>query len=831
MANYWTDVWNDLYNAVAVVWPEIGTSMRAIVSERINWVSVLEAGEISAPYVIIHLPPPLETVEYGMGNTVYECFPGFYYIANSAEADALEGKMKAMQDYVTGQNPRPFTALQFQPGGLATDVSETNEVNLSMLEAAMPFTAGSLRFRAICGESIEESGGGGGGGGGNGGGGSSGTVTSVGLVMPLDKIVSGSPITVAGTITVADKAQNAHTFKGGPASGGAGAPGYRSIVAGDLPQIPSSLVSGPIPSTQISGLGTASTHNDAEYEHVAGKGLAGGYAGLDASGKVPLASLPPLPSGTVTMVDMSVPAGFGVTGNPITGAGTIAISVLSQPARQFYGSPNAGPGLPLFRGIVASDLPQIPNTQVSGLGTAATHNDSEYEHVTGKGAASGYAALDALARVPLVSLPALVGSGSSHQGGIAPDPGATPGTTRYLREDATWAVPPGSGGSSALSGLSDVSLTTLSDGQVLTYKSASDKWVNQASASGGSVSMVALAAPPEFLVSGSPVTTTGTITLTKAPQAANLVNAGPVSGGPSAPGYRAIVVADLPQIPNTLVSGLGTASVHADTEYEHVAAKGVASGYAPLDATTHVPLALLPTIPSTQISGLGTSSTHNDTEYEHVVNKGVANGYAGLGSNGRVPAAQMAIMIGSGPGHQGGAVPDPGATANTVRYLCENGVWTAPPFGSTNLAGLSDVSLTTPQVGDLLTYQGSGVWANQAKDLSAYVLQAGRPSGQTVTGGNMAGYPLTLVGNSQGNPGTINYQAQTHIWYSDFGTTEGMRLTGAGFLVLKGKGVPVAGLSNSSLTLSLDDTPGATKLLITARDSGGTTRSTSISLT
>lgn len=39
-----------------------------------------------------------------------------------------------------------------------------------------------------------------------------------------------------------------------------------------------------------------------------------------------------------------------------------------------------------------------------------------------------------------------VASGSSHAAGLVPDPGATAGVTKFLREDATWAVPPGSGG-------------------------------------------------------------------------------------------------------------------------------------------------------------------------------------------------------------------------------------------------------------------------------------------------------------------------------------------------------------------------------------------------
>lgn len=35
-----------------------------------------------------------------------------------------------------------------------------------------------------------------------------------------------------------------------------------------------------------------------------------------------------------------------------------------------------------------------------------------------------------------------VGSGATHARGAVPDPGVTAGTTKFLREDATWAVPP-----------------------------------------------------------------------------------------------------------------------------------------------------------------------------------------------------------------------------------------------------------------------------------------------------------------------------------------------------------------------------------------------------
>ncbi len=48
-------------------------------------------------------------------------------------------------------------------------------------------------------------------------------------------------------------------------------------------------------------------------------------------------------------------------------------------------------------------------------------------------------------------LPVFGGSGSTHATGAVPDPGSAAGTSRYLREDGSWAVPPGSGGSGTTS--------------------------------------------------------------------------------------------------------------------------------------------------------------------------------------------------------------------------------------------------------------------------------------------------------------------------------------------------------------------------------------------
>ena len=62
----------------------------------------------------------------------------------------------------------------------------------------------------------------------------------------------------------------------------------------------------------------------------------------------------------------------------------------------------------------------------------------------------------------------------------------------------------------------------------------------------GTVTSVALSMPALFSVSGSPVTTTGTLTATLATQTANYLWAGPTSGGAAAPTFRAMVTADIP---------------------------------------------------------------------------------------------------------------------------------------------------------------------------------------------------------------------------------------------------------------------------------------------
>lgn len=66
---------------------------------------------------------------------------------------------------------------------------------------------------------------------------SGGTVTSVGLALPTEFAISGSPVTGAGTLTGSWNTQSANTVFAGPTSGGAATPTFRALVSGDIPDI------------------------------------------------------------------------------------------------------------------------------------------------------------------------------------------------------------------------------------------------------------------------------------------------------------------------------------------------------------------------------------------------------------------------------------------------------------------------------------------------------------------------------------------------------------------------------------------------------------------
>ncbi len=193
-------------------------------------------------------------------------------------------------------------------------------------------------------------------------------------------------------------------------------------------------------------------------------------------------------SGTVTSVALAMPSIFTVSGSPVTAAGTLTASLATQAANLVFAGPAAGgAATPTFRSLVAADIPNLDAGKIT----------------TGQlAAARGGTGLDT--------------SGSA-AGGLL-----------YLSGIGTWAV-----------------RAAGSDTEVLTLAGGVPTW---AAPTVGTVTSVGLSLPAELTVSGSPVTSTGTLAATWANQSANEVFAGPASGAATTPGFRALVADDIPSL-------------------------------------------------------------------------------------------------------------------------------------------------------------------------------------------------------------------------------------------------------------------------------------------
>ena len=79
-------------------------------------------------------------------------------------------------------------------------------------------------------------------------------------------------------------------------------------------------------------------------------------------------------NGTVTSVGLSLPNIFSVSNSPVTGVGTLTAALASQSGNLIFASPDGTSGTPVFRSIVAGDLPVIPYTKGgTGLTTAVSN--------------------------------------------------------------------------------------------------------------------------------------------------------------------------------------------------------------------------------------------------------------------------------------------------------------------------------------------------------------------------------------------------------------------------------------------------------------------------
>jgi hypothetical protein len=75
--------------------------------------------------------------------------------------------------------------------------------------------------------------------------------------------------------------------------------------------------------------------------------------------------------GSVTSVALTVPSEFSVSGSPVTTAGTLAVSKVSQSANLTFASPNGSAGVPTFRALVEADITNLASDLSAKAPTAS----------------------------------------------------------------------------------------------------------------------------------------------------------------------------------------------------------------------------------------------------------------------------------------------------------------------------------------------------------------------------------------------------------------------------------------------------------------------------
>lgn len=423
----------------------------------------------------------------------------------------------------------------------------------------------------------------------------SGTVTSVSLSMPAIFSVAGSPVTTSGTLAVTLANETANLVFAGPTTGSPDVPAFRALVVADLPTVTAAK----------GGTGqTSYTTGDVLYASGAtaisklGIGTTGQV--LTVSGGLP-AWASPATAGTVTSVALSMPSIFSVSGSPVTTSGTLAVTLATETANAIFAGPTTGSAAtPTFRAMVVADLPTVDvahgGTNITsytsgdllyatgattlskrGIGTTA-----QYLRVTAAAPTwSDLSATDistgtlAAARLPAAgtvvnltdgatisvdaSLAGISGvwritvTGDNHA--FASPTNATDGQKMYMEMTSSIARPI-SWGAKYSGALITLPTTTTGGGAIdvlaFAYRSAEDLWYLEAASTNatgtGTVTSVAMTVPAFLSVSGSPVTTSGTLAITLATESANSVFAGPTSGGAATPSFRSLVAADLPTV-------------------------------------------------------------------------------------------------------------------------------------------------------------------------------------------------------------------------------------------------------------------------------------------
>lgn len=352
----------------------------------------------------------------------------------------------------------------------------------------------------------------------------------------------------------------------------------------------------------------------------------------------------------------------------------------------------------------------------------------------------------------------------------------------------------------------------------------------------GTATSVGLALPASvFSVSGSPVTSAGTLTGTLITQSANLVWAGPTTGAAATPTFRSLVGADLPNPGAISLGGVESFAGVSSQWIRQISTSGVPTASQPAftDISGQAVGAQLPNPSASTLGGVESLAATTSKWINQISTSGVPSAtqpafsdISGSLTLAQLPSISNLTILGNASG--GTAIPSPIAISTALDFIAStqgdvlyrNGsVWTALPPGTngqvlttsgaaanptwttvtgtgtvTNIAtnnGLTGGAITTTgtiglatiATGNALAYTGGGTGVPVATTPSTLLDVIGSATGDILyraAGGT--GWQVLAPGT---NGQVLTQGASTPSW-SNAGTLTNVTIVGAGLTVQSG---------------------------------------------